>query len=198
MNLRGMPIGKHWKVLLPAGILALAFAAFMLSCSSDSTTAPTGPRTWYYEYEFADDPGLVARPDQVVILDIAPGVDLSEHSIPYQYADGGAYLFAIESDDPFITRAEVFDRTGILVGATERGQGGVYLRMTAGGYSVKVYHDGSSAPPEGTVAFIRRQIALQPAAETATSNEDEGISPIDPQYPAYVALQFTSGDYKGQ
>lgn len=198
MNLKSMPIRKLWKVLLPAGILALGFVALMLSCSSDSTTAPTEPRAWFYESEFADDPGLVARPDQVVILDIMPGEESTEHEIPYQYEEGGSYLFGIEADDPFITRAEVFDRSGGLVAATERGDGGVYLDLTPGSYSIKVYHDGSDVPEEGSVAFIRRQKVetAQPAAAVGASSKGEGISPIDPQYPAYVALQFTSGDYE--
>ena len=143
MKRKSMSIKKAWKFLLPTGILALGFVALLLSCSSDSTTTPTEPRDWFYEAEFEENPGLVARPDQVVILDIMPGEESTEHAIPYQYEEGGDYLFAIEADDPFITRAEVLDPSGEVVAATERGDGGVYLEMTPGNYRVKAYHDGS-------------------------------------------------------
>ena len=192
MNLKRMSIRRHRKIFLFAGILALGFVAFMLSCSSDSTTAPAEPRAWYYAYEFEQDPDLAARPDQVVILDIVPGEGLSEHSIPYQYTGEGGHLFAIESDDPFLVRAEIFDRFGVMAATTERGDGGVYLNMTPGDYTLKVYHDGSSVPEEGSAAFIRRQAtdAAQSDVEAAgTWNAEEG-APLFPVYPVFGSLYF--------
>ena len=196
MNSKHLPIRKQWKVLLPAGILAFGFVAFLLSCS-DSTTAPTESRAWFYESEFAEDPGLVARSDQVVILDIMSGEGSTEHAIPYQSEEGGGYLFGIEADDPFITRAEVFDRSGVLVAATERGDGGVYLEMSPGSYSIKVYHDGTGVPEEGSVAFIRQQVIPQEGEKTVSADMAEETSVIDPVYPAYVAIQFMGGTYDG-
>jgi len=197
MDFRNMAIRGVWRNFLPARILALGFVALMLSCEGNGHT-PAEPRTWYYEPEFAEDSGLVAGPDHVVILDIMPGEGLTDHSIPYQYDEGGPHLFAIESEDPFIARVEIFDRSGVLVAATEQGDGGVYLDLTAGGYTIKAYHDGTDVPPEGTVAFIRRQIAGQSAAGPGRPNAGEGIFAIGPEYPAYVALQIVGGDYDGQ
>ncbi len=197
MNSKHLPIRKQWKVLLPAGILAFGFVAFTLSCSSDSTTVPTESKAWFYESEFADDPGLVARPYQVVILDIMPGEGSTEHAIPYQYEEGGGHLFAIEPGDPFITRAEVFDGSGVMVATMGRGDGGVYLDMTPGSYSIKVYHDGVDVPEEGSVAFIRRQVTPQEATEPDSADMAEETSVIDPVYPAYVVIQFMGGTYDG-
>ena len=200
MNSKRMPINCVSKIFLPVWVLALGFAALMLSCSNDSTTPPNEPRAWYYESEFAQNPGLVARPEQVVILDIMPGEVSTEHEIPYQYEEGGGYLFAIESDDPFIIRAEVFDRSGTLVADTERGDGGVYLNMTPNSYSMKVYHDGADVPEEGSIAFVRRQIAgtVQSAEESDILRQGEGNTMLVPEYPKYAALQIVGGDYDSQ
>ena len=192
MNLKSIPPKEIWRVFLPAGILIFGFVAFMLSCSNDSTTFPSEPRTWYYAYEFEQDSDLVARPDQVVILDIVPGEELSEHAIPYQYTEEGGYLYAIESDDPFITRVEVFDRFGVMAAATERGDGGVYLDMAPGSYSIKVYHDGAEASQEGSVAFVRRQPTDTAPSDIEAAgpwNVAEGTS-LFPVYPVYGALYF--------
>jgi hypothetical protein len=93
MNPTRMTIHKKWRYLAVTLPLAAGLAALLLSCTSESTTQPSQPRAWYYEHEFKDNPGLAARPDQVVILDILPGEGLSEHPIPYLYEEGGGYLF---------------------------------------------------------------------------------------------------------
>ncbi|MFO7601201.1 MAG: pentapeptide repeat-containing protein, partial [Candidatus Desulfacyla sp.] len=194
-----MTLYKKWRYLAVTLPLTSGLFALLLSCGNDSTTPSSQPRAWYYEHEFTDNPGLAARPEQVVILDILPGEGLSEHPIPYLYEEGGGCLFAIPSDDPFITRTEIFDRSGVLVAATERGDGGAYLEMSPGNYSMKVYHDGAGVPEEGSAAFIRRQDEEAGRSDAVpAAGEDQGTSPINCTYPAYVAIQFLSGDYAGQ
>ncbi len=198
MNRQIIPVRRNPVLRVLKWALWAGLGAIALSCDSGSSGSPPQPRTWYYEHEFQNDPNLAARPDQVVVIDVLPGERQSEHAgIPYHYEKGGGHLFAIPADEPFIDRVEVFDPSGVLVAALERGDGGAYLEMAPGNYSIRVLHDGISAPDQGTVAFIRRQIA-GPAPLPAESPPESATSPIDPQHPAYVALKFTGGPYKGQ
>lgn len=191
MNLKSMSNTHIWKVLLTAGMLLSGSVVLMLSCSSDSITDPTRSRAWYYASEFKNSPGLSARPDQVVIFDVPPGEALSQHEIPYQYADGG-YLFAIPWDDPFITSAEILDRSGGLIATVERGDGGVYLDMASGDYRLKVYHDGQNVPEMGSVAFIYQQMAKEPESggEVQESGNGDAKRPLFPVYPVFGSLYF--------
>ena len=189
------PAAKPFRMVLTGPALLLILGILTFSCSSDTTVAPTGQRDWFYEYEFSDNPGLSAGPQQVVILDILPGPEQSTHyGIPYQYSSEGGYLYAIPSDDPFIVRADILDRSGVPLTTVERGDGGVYLEMSSGNYTIKVYHDGSQVPEMGTTAFIYQQKAPTLHSKTAST----ASSLIAHPYPAYVALQFSGGNHDGQ
>jgi len=177
--------------------LAIGSAIALLSCSdSGISNPPSGTRPWFYEHEFAHDKGLAARPDHVVILQLVPGDEAMAHGIPYEFAEGGPYLFGIEADDPFITRAELLDANGAPVLTVERGDGGAYMDLPVGAYSLKVFHDGSDVPPEGTVAFIRLQQTPPdvPAAEAGEPAPTGTSSLITPQYPAFVPLRAMDVD----
>lgn len=174
--------------------LCIGLTAILPNCNSGNDTfAPPQPRTWFYEREFTQNPSLKAKPDQVVLLSIVPGVASVEHAIPYQFEDGGPYLFAIEPNDPFITRADLYDRNGVRALSVERGDGGAYINLSPGTYTLKVIHDGSDAPSEGTVAFIRLKqadAAEKPGEPAAKAGETGSF--INPVYPAFVALQSNS------
>ena len=196
MNLRNMLRKKPGRTVLLGAVMVLMLTGAISSCGSDSHNTSNDQRTWYYEYEFAANPGLSAAPDQVVILDIVPGESESAHrGIPYYYSTGGGYLYAIPSDDPFVFRAEILDRSGVLVATVRRGDGGVYLDMDPGDYTIRVYHDGTEVPETGAAAFIYQQ-----ETETLTAGAADPVIESDPipyPYPAYVALQFVGGDYDG-
>ena len=198
----GKRFSSGWSVFfLAGGLLAFSACVFLASCSSDNASTPTESRTWYYESDFAANPGLEATPDQVVILDVLPSQSYTVHDeIPYRNDGAEGYVFAIPSDDPFVVRMEIRDRFGQQIAVTERGDGGVYLETPPSDYKLKVYHDGQDIPVEGSVAFIYRQ-HVKSALTTAgddSSDTDSEIFSLDPGYPAYVALQFKSGDYQGQ
>ncbi len=189
------PSAKPLGAALTGAGLVLILGIVIFSCSSDTTVSPTDQRDWYYDYEFADNPRLTAAPRQVVILDIAPGPAQSPHDgIPYQYTTGGGYLYAIPFDDPFIVRADILDRSGVLLTTVERGDGGVYLDMAPGDYTIKVYHDGSQVPEAGTAAFIYQQ--QSPATELETLSTAGELIPHP--YPAFVALRFSGGAHDGK
>lgn len=200
MNRKDRSAAGVWLMRLLGGALVAGSALLILSCGSDSASTPTEPRAWYYESEFTGNPSLMAVPGQVVILDIFPGEGLSAHPIPYQYEEGGGYLFAVPWDDPFITRADILDRSGVRVATAERGDGGVYLEMSPGDYSIRVYHEGKDVPEQGSAAFIRRQDerTIPSATAAPVHSATQETSPIDPVYPAYVAVRLVSGDYQGQ
>ncbi len=168
----------------------------ILTGCGEGTHNPTPPeaRAWLYEKEFTHNPALMARPDQVVILALTPGVEAMAHAIPYEFADGGPYLFGIEADDPFITGAELCDQSGVPVLSVERGDGGAYMDLPPGTYSLTVFHDGTDVPSEGTVAFIRLQQTdgAEETGEPAAEKAEETGSLINPIYPAFVALRSNS------
>lgn len=186
----GMKFKRGSTAFFMIGLMLL-----LMGCG-DGTHNPTSPETraWLYEKEFSNDPSLVARPDQVVILALTPGVAAMAHAIPYEFADGGAYLFGIEADDPFITRAELSDHNGMPVLSVVRGDGGAYMDLPPGTYSLMVFHDGTDVPSEGTVAFIRLQQThgAEEMGEPAATKAEETSSLINPIYPAFVALRSSS------
>ena len=180
-------------------ILLFTLTAATLSCSGNNDNPPQS-RSWYYEHEFAQNPQLLANPDHVIIFDIAPSDGLTEveHSIPYRFEKEESWLFAVEPNDPHITRLELLDRVGGVVAVTEPGQGGMYLSVSPGKYTLKVLHDGSQVSAAGTVAFARTQVSGTGQSARMEAGAGEGSAHVPWKYPAYVALQIVGGDYDGQ
>jgi uncharacterized protein YjbI with pentapeptide repeats len=193
------------KAFLLLWIPVVALSAAMLSCDSDSDdddddNNPPEARTWLYEHEFDDDPSLFADPEQIVILDIEPDDSPGEveHSIRYRHREQGSWLLAVAPDDPYITRVELRDRVGGVMESAEVGEGGVYLDIAPGDYSLTVYHDGAEVPLAGTVAFAYPQTAGDDQTAPADADSGGGGSPIPLDSPTYVALKVVGGDYDGK
>ena len=193
MHSRNKPILKRWQVVISGTGLVLILAALIFSCSSNDPSTPAGQRDWYYESEFAANPELTAKPEQVVILDLPPGETAYQHNgIPYEYPEGGGYFYGIPWGDPFISRADILDRSGSLLATVERGDGGVYLEMSPGDYTIQVYQDGANVPEQGSVAFIRKQILLdsESGGDTPGLESTDQNSSLYPVYPAFGTLYF--------
>lgn len=178
-------------------LLLVPIAAGALSLQT-CRSHPPGLKEWFYEHEFAQYPTLAAAPHQTVVLHLAPGEQAIEHAIPYRFSQRAVHLFGIEADDLFITHAELYDRKGAKVLSVQRGDGGIYQEIGPGTFYLKVYHDGSAIPSDGTVAFIRSITNSQTMEldEAGTAGAAPAAAPNLPEYPTFGVLQTDWG--KGQ
>lgn len=154
----GMPIFDRIKagnafILLLAACLSMAL--FSCSSSSSTTSTPDAKVNQHLAYQHLLDKDATLKPYQTVVLNLSslendhlsasPGSGY--HNLPYEITNAGKYKYCIPDEDTHLTRVELFDPAGGLVGNWEKGEPCTSVPLVPGKYTIHVHLDTMEADP---------------------------------------------------
>jgi hypothetical protein len=125
--------------------LALALPVLSIANSAGEKTAATKVLR---AQDFAENPDLVAEPQQSVLLDNTLPAEPAAPAVRYRL-ESGSHWFCLSGSDPYYTGLILKDRAGNAIFNMPRGQHCQQADLSEGTYTVQVSH--SNAVPDSTL-----------------------------------------------
>ena len=161
-------------------------AAAWLGCGGKEHQAPvTDPaRRFFYEAEFSRTRALSARSSQVVIHDLEPtsGPGALAENLSHHRLEDGTYRFCVEPGDRFVKRLIVEDDDGNVRAQVDASTPCADLRLQAGTYQLRTFHDGSAIHGAHRVGFVHRKKS-SPLLGSTPSVPQQGFWALAPDDP---------------
>ncbi len=139
-------VSRKALLLLPVVLLS---ATLSIAAQVDENTSP---RKVLRSEEFAENPNLVAGPQQSVLLDNNLPAGPDEPAVRYGL-QSGSHFFCLSGSDPYYTGLVLKDGAGTVIFTMPRGQHCRQAELAEGTYTVQISHS-NAVPDSQLLTFV--------------------------------------------
>ncbi len=173
------------------GILALLIAVAVVACSIETSNPVPDvsqvDRPWVLESEFTVDPSLYASQSQIIVLELEEaqleGDPIHDNAVRLLLENSSRFSLCIPADEPFVVRAQL-KRVGAVpeaANSADSAEGVPVLtsypggrcdrvQLSAGYYTLDIFHDARQVPTAGVKAFFYNPQKLDILGSDASSS----------------------------